>query len=402
MWSLPSAHDIRGGFGSDSETNFEPISKRRRSGESAFSNLASRMVTRFPSLSRRARERKNTGRAARSEPSSVVTSPVIGRSRSNSRQGSILGRSMSSEMDVDCEQIAQAPLRIATIAEVEDQEAKPAESLPFSHAGLQVSNAQELERSETPLLPPTADEELSPQLMQSPLASPKIDWTSVPASLVNTPVDTPQLTSMASPALSTKPSLSAMNRSQQTSPIEPPSDVVSMLIDEDDEWSDRLGHANFHIRPSPYLPELCNAQTCGQLFKDWERARCEYGRHLARTSTHFGQASRVYRLTEEKWSEIDQQWKENHGIARSTAMGHGDCISINGPLEPAQVVRVPELEAGKFPKLEDEGIVGAMPVQEPPSQSTPPLSRHSSKRAQLKNVIGGLQRRNRSMSGPRA
>jgi hypothetical protein len=81
---------------------------------------------------------------------------------------------------------------------------------------------------------------------------------------------------------------------------------------EDDIWSARLGHANFHIVPAPYFPTTITRQSCQRLLDDWESARGKYMRLAADIARHYGPTSSVFALANEKWAGIDVQWREAH------------------------------------------------------------------------------------------
>jgi hypothetical protein len=152
--------------------------------------------------------------------------------------------------------------------------------------------------------------------------------------------------------------------------------TLQMLDDRDDPWAQRLGHANFRIHPEPYIPAMIDLDSYRQLRLNWDLARCNYAKHLARTGEHYGTTSKVYLLTQEKWNAIDNSWKKQND--RMTAVlspvlariSDGD-TTISGSLEsstvfekPSKRVIVPQLDdpSGKFPELGDEDIVGPMSV----------------------------------------
>lgn len=137
-----------------------------------------------------------------------------------------------------------------------------------------------------------------------------------------------------------------------------------MLNDPDDKWADVLSHANFTILPEPYLPEEHDESSLRQLFTDWEQARCNFTKHLVRTGEHFGVTSKHYKLTEEKWAEIDALWKAYHTAVNKSVFGEEIATEPTATIEPAPLVKMPTLNdlngEGKFPKLGDEDIVGPM------------------------------------------
>lgn len=89
-------------------------------------------------------------------------------------------------------------------------------------------------------------------------------------------------------------------------------------------------------------------------------------KHLVRTGEHYGVTSKIYKLTEEKWADVDLQWKKNNELLLAKA---GTDDEFAGALsrsiaEPAPLLKMPSLNDprsdGKFPKLGDEDIVGPM------------------------------------------
>ncbi|PHH84213.1 hypothetical protein CDD83_2307 [Cordyceps sp. RAO-2017] len=172
------------------------------------------------------------------------------------------------------------------------------------------------------------------------------------------------------------------------------------MLQEHDEWSDRLGHANFTITPLPYELEAISAETVGRFRDDWEAARINYTKHLVRTGEHYGHTSKIYALTEAKWAETERRWKgiyddmvrqssrsapgsASHSRSHSRGRGRGRSSSSVGYVgrmpshddvladldwrrmddcHPGAVPRMLEsLDAhGKFPCRGDEDIVGPM------------------------------------------
>lgn len=381
-------------FASDAEVTFGSGAKRRRSGSSALNSLTNRVITRFPSLSKRKGRKKPS--APCSEDNSGVSSPVQVRSRSNSRARSLslFRRSEISDVDMDEAEDLVMTERFETIEE-NDQD-NPADGLqPFQPVSNDNADAKRetLERVHTPLVPALMESPTSHEEVQTLGASSKLDDFDVSENYAD-PLNSIQ----ATPQLSAQNSFSVLRQphpqnDQRVNKVAPISDI------SEDAWSDRLGHANFTIIPKPYLPDQYNSQTCAALLSDWNRARCEYSRHLARTSKHFGQGSRTYRLTEEKWTEIDGQWRQHHDEARCmVSISEGS--PPNSPSEPAPVVRIPSLDE-KFPQLNDYDIVGPMERIAPPERSATQVRQPTSKKTGLMKILGGINRRARSASGPR-
>lgn len=233
-------------------------------------------------------------------------------------------------------------------------------------------------KATTPLLPPMMMEMYSQNVpVQSPLQSPAVAETS---SLLgsNTPTGTPRLNCLPSPPLSTKPSIASIRQRSRAVTVVPSSEIPALqILDEcDDEWSARLGHANFTIYPEPYLPNVFDMETFRQLREDWDQARHGYAKHIARTGEHYGTTSKTYLLTEKKWASVNAHWKHNNAAMTDTLetlVSHSSTSDLeisesttsSKILEklPTKVV-VPKIHdpTGKFPDMGDEDIVGPMAV----------------------------------------
>lgn len=173
------------------------------------------------------------------------------------------------------------------------------------------------------------------------------------------------------------------------------------ILQDQDEWSDRLGHANFTITPMPYGVDELTAESVTKFCDDWDAARVAYTKHLVRTGEHYGQTSKTYGMTEAKWAEIERKWKGFYtdivrrtqpmttasvmSRSRSRGRGRGRSESANpsskaqsqnrhddiyaamqwrgrrGCLPSAVPQMLEALDAeGKFPGRGDEDIVGPM------------------------------------------
>lgn len=136
------------------------------------------------------------------------------------------------------------------------------------------------------------------------------------------------------------------------------------ISEEIDPWAHKLGHANFHIEPQPYMPEISTLQTCNRLLDDWESARIEFMKQAARISEHYGPTSQTYKFTEQKWAQIDAQWRAYHKQANAEAEASGEATHFQTLAETQLVSRLPSLndpqQPAKFPKIEDADIVGPM------------------------------------------
>lgn len=246
------------------------------------------------------------------------------------------------------------------------------------------ANAMEIDPEEvdaeryasTPLLPPLMVNCRNDDLpASSPLQSPTVaDNTH---SIVATPMGTPPVRAYPTPPLSSKPSVASF-KGPRAGYMVASSDIPPMMLaDPNDKWANALGHANFTILPEPYVPETCHAQSLRQLMDDWQQARNNYAKHQVRTAEHYGATSKYYLLTEQKWAEIDAEWKKNHDLAKSHAVAIGQELEPTSPMEPEPLSKMPTLNdpksQGKFPKLGDEDIVGPMSqisplFQKPPSK----------------------------------
>lgn len=258
-------------------------------------------------------------------------------------------------------------------------------------------------QARTPLLPPVLaniSTHLKDVPFQSPLQSPTVAEPDS-YSVAHTPLTSPQITSLPSPPLSTKPSISSFHRFPPHSPLVPASEIPPLPLPPnndtwpaDDPWSDKLGHANFVISPEPYVPSESSLATCKQLRADWETARRNYMKHLMRTGENYGATSKIYRLTEEKWAEVDAAWKRNSEkcVAQAQATDQSQELSQSSAAGPAPLIKLPSLNGprseGKFPKLGDEVIVG--PMEQVAATAQMQSKRTSKKRTFLKFFQGML------------
>ena len=326
---------------------------RRRSRDEPPSPIVTRLVERLPSISKRWKDRKIGLTISTSSSKSVPTSRAT--SRSSSLTGSI--RPIAEICGV------QPPL---TPTKSEPDYDIGYDSSPLA-IDIEKANKEPIDRealASTPLLPPILDLKTKEEPVQSPLQSPTVADPSRSFSLSGTPASTPPMPGMPTPPLSSKPSISSFHHvhaGQHSILVDIPS---FGLNDVDDEWSSRLGHANFFIEPEPYTPELCDAEACRRLLEDWEQARRNFMKHQVRTGEHYGITSKTYKLSNQKWAEVDARWKTNHSLAVATAAQSGYTLEANTPTEPAPLVEMPTLHdpksEGKFPNLGDEDIVGPM------------------------------------------
>ena len=138
------------------------------------------------------------------------------------------------------------------------------------------------------------------------------------------------------------------------------------LLEQNDAWSDRLGHANYTILPRPYQPDTASLEAIRLLRADWDQARINYTKHLARTGEHYGSTSKTYSLTEAKWAETEREWRTAYDAVVERIVANG----ANDEVATLQLQRLQDdfratlprmLDAeGKFPELGDQDIVGPM------------------------------------------
>ncbi|KAI9671841.1 MAG: hypothetical protein M1831_003369 [Alyxoria varia] len=380
--SLSIKDSYPGGL-SDSESAFESRRKSKKFGYRGFGGFANR-ITRLPSIGGRKRSRS-------SRNPSGTASPLVGAERSNSRASSrarSFFRRGSDEYSSDADDEMETSQGFAPIAEVTDREQPrdPAPS-PDEHQ-LPRPPSEGVERATTPLLPFMNTSRPPPpqSLMNSPLQSPTVATNSTFPSEAHTPVDGAQSVMQKSPVTGDLSSNARFDL--RPTMVLPPSEVPAMVISGiEDEWAEKLGHTNYQIHPAPYMPVTFSWGECQKLFDDWRKARSEYAKHLARTNTHFGNTSRIYRLTEDKWSTVDSQWRKNYEQALIKAIEDGEDVPTDYSMEPAPVAKIPSLAEGKFPG--DGDMVG--PLEQQPVEQVVAPSRRGSRKATLMKALSGLQ-----------
>ena len=330
----------------------------------------------MPSLSRKWRSRKTSPTIAmpdRAQESSLSRANSI-RSRAPSLAGSLIEAA-----ETRSEKLPPTPARSIFDGDFEE----PHLSIDTEKANAHHDDTVDLEaKPTTPLLPPIMTQipaHIKEVPYQSPLQSPTVADPEA-SSVLNSPLPTPRIAGLPSPPLSGKPSLTSFGHQRGLSPTSPSSEIPPMLItDPNDQWANQLGHANFTIIPEPYIADQPSLFAYKQLRSDWDSARCNYMKHLVRTGEHWGATSKIYRLTEEKWIEIDATWKLNADLCLSRIAGKVNDIAMSLSIsevtpEPAPLMKMPALNGpkseGKFPKLGDEGIVGPMEQIASPRQQS--------------------------------
>ncbi|EMC97499.1 hypothetical protein BAUCODRAFT_68256, partial [Baudoinia panamericana UAMH 10762] len=339
--------------------------KRRRSGEYSSDSFTARLSRHWPSISRRWKEHR----------ASLSVTSISNWSAPPSRSSSVRLPSFRRSVIAPVEPVllSTPPFTPIDNQPVENAVSRPrALSRPNKPADIQIPDqsddfADGQELVSTPLLPPVTAElsAHAAEEVQSPLQSPSIAAPSVTGSILGTPVMTPVHTSMPTPPLSSKPSMVSFGRARSTSALLPFSEIPPMAISEEtDEWAFKLGHANFHIKPDPYLPEHCSPSSCKELLKHWESARKQIMEFAARFREEYGSGSPTFKLMEQKWAELDDRWRAYYEKAAAEAGVNTDDINFRPLAESPPLVRVPSLNEPehppKFPGLDDVGIVGPM------------------------------------------
>lgn len=375
------------GFLSDSDYPADRYPKQKRSAaDSPFLALTSRFGTRFNTINRW----RSSKRPGLMSPATTDVTYAHALSREAS--------SCSSSMSVPAHHDRSEPSVPAT----------PAMSYFDSTDSIDMASPIDIDQDErsslerdralatTPLLPPLLMNSFGRPPPESPLQSPTVAPSSAATEVAP---QTPMSPHYPRPSLSTKPSVSSFRHGTSMDlPLPLPA-----ILQEHDEWSDRLGHANFTITPLPYELETISSETVGKFRDDWDAARVNYTKHLVRTGENYGQTSKIYALTEAKWAETEKRWRDVYeGAVRQTmsarqsapmssstsrsrsrgrARGRSGSASaglmgrpanddlfagtewrrLEGGL-PSAVPRMLEaLDAqGKFPGLGDEDIVGPM------------------------------------------
>ncbi|KAL8832265.1 MAG: hypothetical protein Q9170_004953 [Blastenia crenularia] len=396
----PSHYDLTDDHHSEHDFAFAPSAKRRRGDDFTFTGFTQRFGSRMPSLSRKWRQRK-AGNI------SISTQCVPERpSRSNSTRAPSMANSFI-DMDTQDYPLPPTPAMSASGHYGEDS--------PTAPIDIQRANSLEEDpecevQATTPLLPPVMANLLpfaKETPYQSPLQSPTVADRE-PVFPNQTPVETPQLRSLPSPPLSTKPSISSFHcqRTVSYGNLTPTADIPPLpMMSAPDSWADSLGHANFTIIPEPYLPTEFDVEACKQLRTDWETARRNFSRHLMRTAEHYGVTSKIHKLTEEKWAAIDAEWKSYTDVclSRTAENGYEQALSQSqsSVAEPAPLVKLPSLNGpkseGKFPKLGDQDIVGPMEVVASPAQQQ--QQRKSTKRSFFRFLQGVFTPPNMNLFG---
>ncbi|CAF3521755.1 unnamed protein product [Fusarium graminearum] len=383
------------GFLSDGDTPIDERSRKKRSGsESPFAGLTSRIGARFPNMSLW----KPNGRRGNPmmSPSTELSLESVVLSGGPSSRSSSMSAPSRPGHDRMLENTGLPTPAVSYYGSTESINLPAPLDIEKAQAFVEQSDIErERGMATTPLLPPLMTSPLCGPPPESPLQSPTV---APPSTTTEVPSPVPSATTQfPRPSLSTRPSVSSFRFGSNSPELPTP---LPSILQEYDEWSDSLGHANFTITPQPYQPETVNMETLQQLRKDWDTARCNYTKHLVRTGENYGETSKIYGLTEAKWTEIEKRWRATHdGLmaqiveatssapsstsgSRSRSRGRGRARANSGgsnlgrppPLDdvfagmqwkrledglPSAIPRLVDAD-GKFPARGDEDIVGPM------------------------------------------
>ncbi|GKU18305.1 unnamed protein product [Fusarium langsethiae] len=380
------------GFLSDGDMPMDERSRKKRSGsESPFAGLTSRIGARFPNMSLW-KQNGRRGNPMMSPSTELSLESVVLSGGPSSRSSSMSAPSRPGQ-DRMLENTGLPTPAVSYYGSTESINLPAPIDIEKAQALVEQSDLErERGMATTPLLPPLMTSPLCGPPPESPLQSPTI---APPSSTTEVPSPVPSASQFPRPSLSTRPSVSSFRFGSNSPELPLP---LPSILQEYDEWSDSLGHANFTITPQPYQPETVNMEALQQLRKDWDTARCNYTKHLVRTGENYGETSKIYGLTEAKWAEIEKRWRATHdGLmaqiveatssapsstsgsrsrsrGRARANSGGSTLGRPPPLDdvfagmqwkrledglPSAIPRLVDAD-GKFPARGDEDIVGPM------------------------------------------
>lgn len=289
------------------------------------------------------------------------------RSRANSAASSALASPIIGSMPMSrVDSIPPSPARTIFEERASESGARP---IDITRANSLSQDDNDVQKATTPLLPPFMGDDptsVAASRVQSPLQSPSVADASEPQYNYNVTSDPRFMGVLPSPPLSSKPSVASFSRPRASTVRTVSGDVTPLVLsDPNDEWANKLGHANFTIAPEPYDPVICDLGNFQQMRADWDIARCNFAKHLVRTGEHYGVTSNIYKLTIEKWELINREWATQHEamLDQLSAIDGVALTLTQSNIHPCQQVRIPRLhDNDKFPEMGDEDIVGPMTV----------------------------------------
>ncbi|KAJ5257234.1 hypothetical protein N7478_013338 [Penicillium angulare] len=345
---------------SDATVDILHSPKKRRS-DSLSTKGVSRIGSHISTMSTRWKSKRTSGSPERDFfPDDLC-------SRVNSTASSALASPIVSPIS-RIDSIPPSPARTIFEERMSDSGARP---IDITRANSLSQDDNDTQQATTPLLPPFMGDDSTSAIacrVQSPLQSPSVADVSVTDSPKYVVASESRFAGIPSPPLSSRPSIASMSRPRASTTSRTVSGEVApfMLSDPNDEWANKLGHANFTIQPEPYEPTRCDMDAFNQLRDDWDIARCNFAKHLVRTGEHYGTTSNIFKLTGEKWEFINRQWRVQYD-ALMTQLGAIDGVALtltqSNLHRCEQEVRIPRLhDNDKFPEMGDEDIVGPMTV----------------------------------------
>lgn len=335
-----------------------PHSPKKRCSDNLSMKGISRINSHISTMSTRWKTRRPSGSPERDAFADDL------RSRANSAASSALASPVVSPVSRMDFHIPPSPARTVFEERISDSGARP---IDITRANSLSQDDNDAPQATTPLLPPFMGDESTSVVasrVQSPLQSPSVADVSDPVQYCLTSI--PGRAGVPSPPLSSKPSVASITRSRASTSRTVSGDAAPFILSgPNDEWANKLGHANFTIQPEPYVPATCDIDSFYQLRADWDIARCNFAKHLVRTGEHYGVTSSIYKLTGEKWESINREWRIQHETILSQ-LGSVDGVALTltqSHLHPCEQVRIPRLhDNDKFPEMGDEDIVGPMTV----------------------------------------
>ncbi|KAJ5254876.1 hypothetical protein N7505_010027 [Penicillium chrysogenum] len=347
---------------SDTGMETAPSPKKRRSGsESASFKGVSRINSHISTMSARWKNKRSSSGAE----GDIFPDDL--RSRANSAASSALASPITGSMPMSrVDSIPPSPARTIFEERLSESGTRP---IDITRANSLSQDDNDVQKATTPLLPPFMGDDPTSVVasrVQSPLQSPSVADASEPHFNYNVTSDPRFMGILPSPPLSSKPSVASFNRPRASTVRTVSGDATPLVLsDPNDEWANKLGHANFTITPEPYDPVVCDIGNFRQMRADWDIARCNFAKHLVRTGEHYGVTSNIYKLTIEKWESINREWATQHEAMRDQLSAvDGVALTLTqSNMHPCQQVRIPRLhDNDKFPDMGDEDIVGPMTV----------------------------------------
>ncbi|KAF2863937.1 hypothetical protein K470DRAFT_261456 [Piedraia hortae CBS 480.64] len=138
------------------------------------------------------------------------------------------------------------------------------------------------------------------------------------------------------------------------------------VSERSDYWAAVLGHANFHIQPEPYMPAASTLDSLRQLLSDWDKASVAYMIRERQIDEHHGSRSQVLKHAQEKWAEINAQWRAYYNRVEREAAEKGEIERYKRTPADQQstVAAMPTLvdpkQPSKFPLVNEADVVGPM------------------------------------------